>query len=318
MPAALLSQITTALKPAVQDADLEDIYDSQTTSSTKVTIQDDSLVENVAIEDLSTAVVAAAVDDSNQDLSTAPAINDSLIISAVEESNQEVSTAPACIDSPVDAAVEDANNTAVVFEQISIKKFLRVAFVGMPEKFDEWIEINDDRLQKLNLFSFGRRGDNPIREEVLTIAASNRSDPENISTSPEDVAVFSPGLFVDKSYVKVVNAFGSAKGFDNILNILSIACGEVSNDSGEASSTAESINAVPVPFSNILQLIISVGNAAKVLSPDFLSSFSQRFLILSEKILTQMSLADIRETSIETLEQVFHSIETVAVSTFGR
>ena len=112
-----------------------------------------------------------------------------------------------------------------------------------------------------------------------------------------------------------MNAFGAAKGFDNILNILSISCGEVSED-GEANNSAESNGAVS--FISILQLIISVGNAAKVLCPEFLSSFAPRFLNLTEKILSKMSLADIRETSIETLEQVFHSIESVAVSTFGR
>lgn len=280
LPAALLSQIATALKPTVEDADLEDIYDSQSTVATKALVQDDSSMVKVVPEEPAAA----------------PENFDSAVITAVEGDS-------------------NSNSSTVAQEQISVKKFLRVSFVGLPEKFDEWIEITDDRVQKLNLFSFGRKGDNPIREEVLTVAASNRSAPENPIASPEDVAAFRPGLFVDQSYVKVVNAFGAAKGFDNILNILSISCGEVSED-GEANNSAESNGAVS--FISILQLIISVGNAAKVLCPEFLSSFAPRFLNLTEKILSKMSLADIRETSIETLEQVFHSIESVAVSTFGR
>lgn len=280
-------------------SDFDDIYDS---TSSKTSLKEKPLENVVAAPD--------AIDVN--------VVTDDDVKKFVSDPQSDLEVDPVVIADP--AVIADTCQECRIAEKdirLVVKKVARVAIVGMPEKFDEWIDLKDERIQKLNSLSFGRRGENPIREEVAILATANRSETDSDVNSPDAIAVFNHGNFVDKFFVKVVNVFGTERGFHNVLVILRRAAQEDIIPSEEKSNGDAHIWP-SVPFSSAIQLIVAVGNVGKVLSKNFLSSFAEPYLHLSAKVLTQMTLADIRETAVETLEQVLSSIESLAVAAFDR
>lgn len=205
---------------------------------------------------------------------------------------------------------KDKDEAALV---VFSRKYLRVSFIGLAEKCDEWIALDSDRIQRLNTFSFGRRGDNPIREEVSFISSFNRMKDAVPSTT--SVALYSDRFFVEKLYVKIVHAFGANQGYQALYRILNFAA---SDTTGQAVGGEVVVPPTLVPFESVLQLMIAAGNSSKVLSQDFLFFFSPPFLQCCSYILSRMTLAHIRETSVEVMESVFNAIEHLAIVAFGR
>eukprot|EP01038_Epipyxis_sp_PR26KG_P010058 gene10058-13518_t len=231
--------------------------------------------------DSSTAENVAVVIDTN---------NDSTIDMDV---SPDVATTDKNCDEKADQIDEESH--AQVFVN---KMFARISFIGFPDRYDEWIELESDRIEQFNKYSFGKRGDSNVREEILFLVNLKPAHGEI-----DNFAVYREGSFVDPVYVNIVNAFGKGGGFDNTLQLLN------RSTSSEPSQ---------VSLQSIFSLIIAIGNMHKVLTKSFLASFGMSFLEFSVNILRSMTLSDVRETSTETMEYVLNALESIAIMHFGR
>jgi ubiquitin C-terminal hydrolase len=114
---------------------------------------------------------------------------------------------------------------------------VRVSFIGFPEKNDEWVPLLSGKIRPINSRSGGKRGDLPIREEVLFVCSqknvcnnvnllhrcADSSTPgvnEPSSENGNSVAINRAGSLYSAYYVEVVNAFADNRGFEEALAYL--------------------------------------------------------------------------------------------------
>jgi hypothetical protein len=210
---------------------------------------------------------------------------------------------------------------------------VRIAFIGLPQSSDEWIDLSSDRLQKLNSCSFGRRGKViGVREEILHLVKT--CEPVEIPASDKFATVWD-GSFQHPAYVELINLFGTQGGFNIIQDKLQLELVEKGlrppNGSTEtAAPTAEFIDphsALPASrppveavksWPALLTLISAVGPTHRVLRRDFVRQYAPRFLEDTTALLRDMSLADIRETSVEAIEAALTSMEQIAIAHLGK
>ena len=131
------------------------------------------------------------------------------------------------------------------------KTLARIAFLGLPERFDEWIELSSDRLQKIDSCSFGRRGKLvSVRDEIVFLAKLVPSAQGEIGK----FAIFREGCFAQPLYIHLVNWFGAHSGFGIIEEKLRLAAQkvagvvEVSDTSTTSSSAAVTAAAAALSF----------------------------------------------------------------------
>lgn len=205
---------------------------------------------------------------------------------------------------------------------IELSKKFRISYLGLPEKNDEWIELKNDRIQRLNSNSHRRRGDNPLREEVLFVM--NR-----ILSPLEDVqhAVLRDSCFLSPYYVNVVNTFALQNGFDSILNYLTgndiIMTDPEFNLEMTIGNLAYHVNRsqdseYKPSLYQTLQYSLAIGGTHSVLSLSFLSAFADRFASFAIKRILSMTLPEIRQTGFETLEPVLEALEELIFARYGR
>lgn len=174
-----------------------------------------------------------------------------------------------------------------------------VAYVGLPEKMDEWIPLYSVRIQQLNSFSKGRRGEGLDREELIYLA--NYKIQSSSQAEIDNYAVHRFNSFVEPSIISIVNKFGNAGGFDEIMLQLQRVVGK-------------EITIVPV-----FPLMTILGKLDRVLTRSFLARYTQNFLNICSNILMNLSLADMRTISIEAcIEPSLRALELVATAYYGR
>ncbi|KAJ1416221.1 hypothetical protein B484DRAFT_422241, partial [Ochromonadaceae sp. CCMP2298] len=232
----------------------------------------------------------------------------------------------------------------------------RVAFIGLPEAQDEWIDLFStagDRVQQINSCSFGRRGKTiAVRQEILHIvnlgpvtqsgsgtesgSGSGAGAGGGAETSSKFVyACYREGCFQPLSFVRLANAFGQGGGFDRLLNLLRVVVGEGWGDGGgsggggggggsqgsvgSGSGGGGGIDTF-TSLLGLLHLCALVGPMHRILSPQYLAPWGPLYLHLTSHTLRLMSfsLAHIRETPLEALEPVLTALELISISLYGR
>jgi ubiquitin C-terminal hydrolase len=216
--------------------------------------------------------------------------------------------APAPIES--DAMMQD-HGTMLDMNIISneFSKSFRIAYLGLPEKFDEWIALDSDRIERLNSRSFCRRGENPIREEVLFVI---RTIPAADDCS--QYTVLRDSCFLSPYYQLVINTFANCKGFENILSAIK---GKMTSGGIEAGGNGVDERILP-SLDQCLGYVVAVGNTYQVLSKALLEKFGSDFLQHVLYRLTNMTLPEIRLKPMESLDIVFKAVENLSFAINGR
>lgn len=186
-------------------------------------------------------------------------------------------------------------------------KQCRIAFIGLSEKSDEWVDLFSDRIKPLNSKSKGRKGVvlTSIREEIIHL---QRLPP---FVQPEDIngemfyAQYREGCFEEPLFINLVNKFGAAAGFRNLLSLLRHFQSE------NPPSTAGSRGA-------LFPLIVAIGNMRRVLTSYFLERFADTFMKMCIGLFRTMAPTDIREIPVESQEPALIAIEQIALARFGR
>ena len=128
----------------------------------------------------------------------------------------------------------------------------RIAYLGWPEKYDEWVDVTSDRLAPLDTRSYGRRGEFSIRNEIKFLI------PRPDTSADVHFATYSSPYFYSKYYVEVVQYFGLLQGFDVVWK--RILQGQT-----------------PLPVVTRLRLLEALGLPHEVYSMAFLTRFIDSF-----------------------------------------
>ena len=176
---------------------------------------------------------------------------------------------------------------------------VRVAYLGWAEGNDEWIDLDSARLAVLNSKSKGKRGALTVRDEISFLILHDELVAANEANENGKFALLRDHCFLSPYYVEVVSAFAS--GFKGILKYLRRAPPD------------------PRPVSGyVMNLIQAVGNTAPVLSKPCLESFAPKFIECARAALQNISLAELRLLTVETLEACLGALEAVCVAYRGR
>ena len=179
----------------------------------------------------------------------------------------------------------------------SEKLQFRVAYVGYGEEDDEWIDHDDDKLAQFDTMSKGRRGDQPVREEILCFSWKGF-----LSKHVVPAAIASDYSFSVKPIVRLVNVFASNNGFARLFAILTHCVKNRSLASLE----------------KILPLATMVANLGRIYSKEFVDNYARQFFSDVKSLLLEMTPNDIRHTSMEVIENTLAALENFAYLYFGR
>ena len=212
---------------------------------------------------------------------------------------------------------------------------IRLSFLGLPEAYDEWHSVGNGRIAPLDSRSFGKRGDSPLREEVVFIvttqfkcligneSANNIADIEDrrirrftLPRSSQSYHLYSPAL------MEVVNIFGESQGFESLLNylqeirsVLEVQCGSCSSSSSSEPSAASATPSPSLWTPLICSIVNSLGSLHRMLSPQFLLYLeSKQLLYTASYLLRNMDQRDLRETPVELIETALTAIEGISGS----
>jgi hypothetical protein len=259
--------------------------------------------------------------NNNNDNNNNNVVNECVVISSNHEEKTDLKENRLYSDPPILALPQnkeeenDANNNINTIAIVTAEKFshatdlsptpttikqtrVRVSIIGFSETFDTWLDIESTRIQPLNTFSCGRRGEGIIREEILyfvnMIPAKNDFDINH--------AVWREGSFVEKEYVRMVNAFGSFNGFEKINELIQ----NVTH------------NRIVYNILNVYTLIIIVGNMNRVLSKSFLNHNTDFFITACSHLLLFMNTSYMRQSPVEMIESVLNAVELIAYTFHGR
>lgn len=188
------------------------------------------------------------------------------------------------------------------------KKSFYVTYLGFPEKNDEWLPKSSDRISRFNSQSFQQRGENPIREEVLFMIKPILSLEESTS-----FVVLRDSCFLSPNYAKVVSVFCGINGFDDsgFEKILLFLQKTSSVD------PKSYMNSVRDTILQSFSLAIAFGNTNQVLSQLAYSTYGLSFVNFVLRLITEMSLVEIRSIPVEMIESVLKSVEIISFRLFG-
>jgi hypothetical protein len=231
----------------------------------------------------------------------------------------------------------------------------RISYIGFPEKNDEWIGYYSGRVRALNSMSGGKRGELPIREEVLYVATNlyvqdnlNLKSGDSGSSDDSAVAVNRAGPLFSPFYVEVVNGFGLSSGFQEALQYLQghnqqdiILTGTPESVQHQASysqlstptnsqlstptnpSQSAGLSGTRSPFSLTsivfsLDIAAALGKTKVVLSTAFMNGFAQSFVKTVATLLRNINAAEFRNITIEKIEGALLAVEGFSLFFYGR
>lgn len=195
------------------------------------------------------------------------------------------------------------------------KIFLRIAYVGLQEWNDEWIEMHQDRLAILNTASNGRRGEYIVREEI--VQRSWQGPPFNTAAQPSssnDVhqhndsslcAYYADYTFTSPGYVLIVNHFCRYHGCRSIFFALDMV-----NNSNPGGLRVELAHALP--------LIRVLGTLSNVFSVQMYPVFQNHVLALISRAFLSMTPNDMRSIPVEDIDSTLTAFETLFYRVFDR
>jgi ubiquitin C-terminal hydrolase len=181
--------------------------------------------------------------------------------------------------------------------------FLRIAYVGMFESNDEWIEMPSGRLAVLNSTSSGRRGEYSLREEIFHRAWRGSSYSLDPSQATE-VAYYMDYSFTSPGYVHLVRHFYAVGGVHTIFRCLQA----VNNEQAPHK----------VDMSNALLLIRTLNHISLVLSRSFYQQHQSEMLRSISTAFRSISQHDIRSIPVEDIECAMQAFETFFYRHFDR
>eukprot|EP01032_Pedospumella_encystans_P008041 gene8041-9580_t len=307
----------------VQSTSMDDLYESNLADSTMSTA-------SVSVVSVNTSEMSGAGKESGAgsviesegamvvDGNTIDFTQEETEVPAQTGSSQSRSASPAA--APVDTTASGPTSVT--------KTVARIAFLGLPERLDEWIELSSDRLQKINSCSFGRRGKLVgVRDEIVFLAKLVPSPQGEIGK----FAIFREGCFAQPLFIQLVNVFGAHHGFEIIEAKLQAAMAKINGAvagstevpavaAAEDTASADKAKLVVTPaatLTGLLNLVTAVGNMHRVLTKSFLAEFGPPFLDHARAVLQELSLAHIRETPVESLESALNALEQIALAHYG-
>lgn len=179
-------------------------------------------------------------------------------------------------------------------EQIRVvEKQVRVAFIGWPEKYDEWLDVMSDRLAPLDSKSYGKRGELAIRKEIKFVV------PQAKPADPGLFAVQTHPQFYSKYYVGVVQSFGEQGGFDMICRRLQV-------------------EELPLPLLTRLKLFQAIGMPDELYTPFFFQTNYEWFKKLLTTTVFTIPETDLRNIDRDLLQGVLKSLENMSAAGWGR
>ena len=227
----------------------------------------------------------------------------------------------------------DPLSSDVTTECEVVKVWARVSYLGWPERCDVWSELISTSIARLDSRSHGRRGDCPIREEVVFLVA-DAARLMNSALAPPDEYTHSQdtdqstNIFTVSKYLcnarflspylaDIVNIFGENRGFESLLNYLALARAgtesqvEVGYEANAQASVL--IRSLSAPMT--MSIITALGGLHLILSPQFLVYLGHKDVLgNSAFLLRNMGLKDLRETQVEAVEAALSSLEGLASS----
>lgn len=175
---------------------------------------------------------------------------------------------------------------------------LRIAYLGMPERYDEWISLDSIRIRQVNSYSFGRRGTQPIREEILFLS-SQLPEKDEVHNQYVDTC---KKCFIPSIYYEIIDDFVAANGLINVLSLFK----------NDGHSKAK------IPLQSTISIIIAINHAHKAISKPDLSTFVTEFVEMSSRIILNINLSELREIQLEVLEQALVALENICYTYIGR
>jgi ubiquitin C-terminal hydrolase len=227
-----------------------------------------------------------------------------------------------------DRGINDASVVGIGRDDDQMR-MARISYLGWPERCDAWIALDSCLIAKLDSESQGRRGDSPVREEVVFLSSSSaiglanvsledmqtealRSErPFTLAKSLRNYSTYSPNL------VEVVNCFGASQGFESLLNVMCIARKEVESRMASSPEANSQSHTTPVSVSAPLacSIIVAIGGLHRVLSTPFLQYLEHKQLFSTFAfLLRNMSMKEVRETPIEAVEAALTAMEGLSLA----
>ena len=227
-----------------------------------------------------------------------------------------------------------SSSTSGSCEGHHVKAVARISYLGWGEHYDAWIDADSHLLSKLNSRSEGRRGDGPVREEVIFLvriraraaaaatgaelkrecgsgsAANGKVSAYRFSTADSE----EQGCFHSSDLADVVNAFGDGQGFESLLTCMHSAAITEWRSAGEECKAAPT---TPISVSSplTLSIVTAIGGLHRILSPQFLLYLDHRgFFQDAAAAVRNMSLKELRETPVETVEVALDAIERLSTA----
>ena len=220
----------------------------------------------------------------------------SMDICCSAESSPEKSRAINASDIDISMVVQVSDCIPTVSD--SEKVMLRIAYLGMPERHDEWISIDSNRIRKVNTYSNGKRGNQiNIREEILFLSSQLVENEANYEYN--EYINICRRCFIPTFYFEIVDMFVSANG---LLNILSLLHNELSKKKMQST----------------ISIIVAMNCAHKAIPASILATFVNDFVDISSKVILNITLTELRQIQLEVLEQALMSLENVSFGYLGR
>lgn len=197
---------------------------------------------------------------------------------------------------PTEAAADVESQPAMDIqeEQITIQeKQVRVAFIGWPEKYDEWIDVSSDRLALLDTRSLGKRGELAVRKEIKFVVHQAKL------TDTEEYAANTQPAFYSRYYVGVVQSFGQLGTFNVISKRLQH-------------------QELPLPLIMRLKLFEALGMPYEIYTSVFFRSCFDWFKKLATMTLLTIPATELRNVNRDLLQGALKSLEHMTMASYGR
>ena len=224
-----------------------------------------------------------------------------------------------------------------ISEDHHFKAVARISYLGWGEHYDAWIDVDSPLLARLNSQSGFRRGEGPVSEEIIfmvsararavAVAAKELNlESESASRSGSGAhgnitacrfsttGTEEDGCFHSTDLADVVNVFGDSQGFETLLALINAAADSRWESAGEEGNSAISAPvSISLPF--MLGVITAIGGLHRIFSPQFLLHMGRRmFFKDAAAVLRNMSMKELRETPVETVEAALGAIECLSIA----